>query len=40
MQMYEDATYAMTMWTKNLKLVKRINLGRFGIGALISLGDF
>ena len=36
----EDATYAMTLWTKNLKPVKRINLNRFGIGALISLRDF
>ena len=40
MQMYEDATYAMNLWTKNLKLIKRINLGLFGIGALISLRDF
>ena len=30
MQMYEDAACVMTLWTKNLKLVKRINLGCFG----------
>ena len=40
MQIYEDATYAMTLRTKDLKLVERINLGRFGIGVLISLRDF
>ena len=40
MQMYEDTTCVMTLWTKNLKLVNRINQGHFGISALISLRDF
>ena len=35
--MYDNATYAMNLWTKNLKPVERINLSRFGIGVLFSL---
>ena len=40
--MYEDAIYrnSMTLWTKNLKSIKRINLGHFDIGALCSLKGF